>query len=305
LIEIYTDGAYNPVSGWGGWAAVAIEEGRKRVFSGTVDSTTGNRMEITAALEGILHTPQDSEVVVYTDSQYLFGCMAKGWQRRANRDLWEQLDKAVKQRKVRWEWIDQNIANPFHNEAHTTANNLTSQSKAMRPAPSKTEQIEAPPAEKLSHIDERGRPRMVDISAKAETQREALAKGRVRMQPSTFELIKRGGVAKGDVLTVAQLAGIMAAKQTANLIPLCHPLLLGNVKVELALDEANSAIDITATVKSTGKTGVEMEALTATAVAALTIYDMCKAVDRGMQIESIRLARKSGGKSGTIELESV
>ncbi|MBM4433024.1 MAG: cyclic pyranopterin monophosphate synthase MoaC [Chloroflexi bacterium] len=146
---------------------------------------------------------------------------------------------------------------------------------------------------------------MVDISAKADTQREAIAKGRVRMQPATFELIKRGGVAKGDVLTVAQLAGIMAAKQTANLIPLCHPLLLGNVKVELTLDEANSAIDITTTVKSIGKTGVEMEALTATAVAALTIYDMCKAVDRGMQIENIRLARKSGGKSGTIELESV
>jgi cyclic pyranopterin phosphate synthase len=257
-------------------------------------------MEITAALEGILHTSQNSELVVYTDSQYLFGCMAKGWQRRANRDLWEQLDKAVKQRKVRWEWIDQNIANPFHSEAHTTANNLTSQGKAARLAPRE----KAPPAAKLSHIDEKGRPSMVDISAKADTEREAIARGRVRMQPSTFELIKRGGVAKGDVLTVAQLAGIMAAKQTANLIPLCHPLLLGNVKVELTLDEANSAIDITATVKSTGKTGVEMEALTATAVAALTIYDMCKAVDRGMQIESIRLARKSGGKSGTIELES-
>lgn len=292
MIEIYTDGAYNPVSGRGGWAAVEVEEGHKRVFSGTVESTTGNRMEITAALEGILHTPQNSEVVVYTDSQYLFGCMAKGWQRRANRDLWEQLDKAVKQRKVRWEWIDQSTTNLFHNEAHTTSNNLTSQAKA-------------PTAEKLSHIDEKGRPSMVDISAKADTQREAIAKGRVRMQPATFELIKRGGVAKGDVLTVAQLAGIMAAKQTANLIPLCHPLLLGNVKVELTLDEANSAIDITTTVKSIGKTGVEMEALTATAVAALTIYDMCKAVDRGMQIENIRLARKSGGKSGTIELESV
>jgi len=305
LIEIYTDGAYNPVSGRGGWAAVAVEEGHKRVFSGMVERTTGNRMEVTAALEGILHTPQNSEIVVYTDSQYLFGCMAKGWQRRANRDLWEQLDKAVKQRKVRWEWIDQSTANLFHNEAHTTANNLTSPGKAARTAPSEKEQAKAPPTAKLSHLDERGRPRMVDISAKADTQREAIAKGRVRMQPVTFELIKRGRVAKGDVLTAAQLAGIMAAKQTANLIPLCHPLLLGNVKVELALDEANSAIDITATVKSTGKTGVEMEALTATAVAALTIYDMCKAVDRGMQIESIRLARKSGGKSGTIELESI
>jgi len=305
VIEIYTDGAYNPVLGRGGWGAVIVENSQKQVFSGTVERTTSNRMEITAALEGILHTPQNSEVVVYTDSQYLFGCMAKGWQRRANRDLWEQLDKAVSQRKVRWEWIDQSIVNPFHKEAHALATKLAGQGEAVRPAPSAKERAKAPPAEELTHIDERGRPRMVDISQKPDTQREAVARGRVRMQPSTFELIKRGGVAKGDVLAVAQLAGIMAAKQTANLIPLCHPLLLGDVKVEFALDEANSMVDITATVKSIGKTGVEMEALTATAVAALTIYDMCKAVDRGMQIESIRLLRKSGGKSGTIELGGV
>ena len=117
------------------------------------------------------------------------------------------------------------------------------------------------------------------------------------------KLIKKGKIAKGDVLAVAQLSGITAAKQTSNLIPLCHPLLLGNIKVEFGLDEANSIVGITATVTSTGKTGVEMEALTATAIAALTIYDMCKAVDRGMKIENIRLVRKSGGKSGTITLE--
>ena len=144
---------------------------------------------------------------------------------------------------------------------------------------------------------------MVDVSAKAETARIAVAKGLVRMQPATFKLIKRGGTAKGDVLSVAQLAGIMAAKRTPVLIPLCHPILIGNVSIEFAPNEANSTIEITATVESTGKTGVEMEALTATAVTALTIYDMCKAVDRGMKIENIRLVKKSGGKSGTIELE--
>jgi len=115
--------------------------------------------------------------------------------------------------------------------------------------------------------------------------------------------IKKGGMAKGDVLAVAQLAGIMATKETLHLIPLCHPVLIGDSKVEFSLDEASSAVEITATVKSIGKTGVEMEALTAVAVSALTIYDMCKAVDRGMRIENIRLARKSGGKSGTISLE--
>ena len=157
--------------------------------------------------------------------------------------------------------------------------------------------------EQLSHIDETGRPRMVDVTAKADTQREAVTKGTVYMKPETLNLIKQGMIAKGDVLTVAQTAGIMAAKQTPALIPLCHPLLLGEIKVEFEIDEEHNAILITSTVKNTGKTGVEMEAMTATAVAGLTIYDMCKAVDRGMRIDNIRLIKKSGGKSGTIELE--
>jgi cyclic pyranopterin phosphate synthase len=155
----------------------------------------------------------------------------------------------------------------------------------------------------LTHMDAQGRPRMVDITEKPDTQREAVARGVVKMKPSTLDLLKAGSMPKGDVLAVAQLAGIMAAKKTPDLIPLCHPLLIGDIKVELSLDEGNSAVEITATVKSTGKTGVEMEALTATAVAALTIYDMCKAVDRSIKIENIRLIRKSGGKSGTINLE--
>lgn len=156
---------------------------------------------------------------------------------------------------------------------------------------------------KLSHTDDSGRPRMVDVSGKADTVRRAVARGMVKMQPSTFDLIKGGGTAKGDVLSVAQLAGTMAAKRTPDLIPLCHPILIDNVDIEFNPDQKNSTIEITATVVSSGKTGVEMEALTATAVAALTIYDMCKAVDRGMKIENIRLIRKSGGKSGNIELE--
>jgi cyclic pyranopterin phosphate synthase len=149
-------------------------------------------------------------------------------------------------------------------------------------------------------MDDKGRPRMVDVGGKSDTVRQAIARGKVTMQPATFKMIIQGRSAKGDV---AQLAGISAAKKTPDLIPLCHTILIDSVKVEFRLDEATNSIDITGTVNSTGKTGVEMEALTATAVAALTIYDMCKAVDRGMKIESIRLARKSGGKSGTIELE--
>ena len=158
-------------------------------------------------------------------------------------------------------------------------------------------------AKKLSHIDDKGKPKMVDVSGKADTLREAVAKGEVRMKAATLALIKGGDISKGDVLTVAQLAGVMAAKQTPHLIPLCHPLLLNEIKVELDIDEKRNAVLITATVKNTGKTGVEMEALTAVSVAALTIYDMCKAVDRAMRIEAVRLVKKSGGKSGTIVLE--
>ena len=157
--------------------------------------------------------------------------------------------------------------------------------------------------EELTHIDAEGRPRMVDVTGKPDTQREAVARGRVRMQSATFDRIKKGKTKKGDVLTVAQLAGIMAAKQTPSLIPLCHPIIIGDCRVEFKLDEANSTVEITATVKSTGQTGVEMEAMTAVAVSALTIYDMCKAMDRGMRIENIRLVKKSGGKSGLITLE--
>ena len=156
----------------------------------------------------------------------------------------------------------------------------------------------------LTHMDETGRPRMVDVTGKADTGRTAIAKGVVRMQPATFDLIvNKGGTAKGDALTTAQLAGIMAAKRTPDLIPLCHPLLIGSVDVSFAPEEKTSTIEITATVRNTGKTGVEMEALTAVTVAALTVYDMCKAVDRGMRIEDVRLVHKSGGKSGTIDLE--
>jgi cyclic pyranopterin phosphate synthase len=156
---------------------------------------------------------------------------------------------------------------------------------------------------KLTHIDGAGRPHMVDVSAKADTNRIAVAKGVVRMQPATFKLIMSGGTAKGDVLCTAQLAGIMGAKKTPDLIPLCHPILINSVQISFTPKETDSTIEITATVESTGKTGVEMEALTAVSVAALTIYDMCKAVDRGMKFENIRLIRKSGGKSGDIKLE--
>jgi cyclic pyranopterin phosphate synthase len=156
---------------------------------------------------------------------------------------------------------------------------------------------------RLTHFDAKGNARMVDVTAKAVTERVAVAKGSVLMQAETIALIAAGGVKKGDVLSVARLAGIMGAKRTPDLIPLCHPLALSSVAVDLAVDRKRNAVDITATCKLKGKTGVEMEALTAVAVAALTVYDMCKAADRGMRLTDIRLVRKSGGKSGAFEAD--
>lgn len=160
-----------------------------------------------------------------------------------------------------------------------------------------------PSGQSLTHLDEQGRARMVDVGWKPVTHREAVARGSVLMQRDTLNLIQAGLVKKGDVLTIAQLAGIMGAKRAAELIPLCHPLPLNKVDVELELDAVQSRVNITATATTSGKTGVEMEALTAVTVAALSVYDMCKAVDRAMRISEVRLVRKQGGQSGDITLE--
>lgn len=153
-------------------------------------------------------------------------------------------------------------------------------------------------SKQLTHLDEQGRADMVDVGDKPETDRLAVAAGSVYMQPETLRLIRDGQMKKGDVLTVARIAGIMAAKRTAELIPLCHPIPLTKIGVEMEFDDASNAIHITAQARTTGKTGVEMEALTAVSVAALTIYDMAKAVDRAMRISDIRLLEKRGGVHG-------
>ena len=153
---------------------------------------------------------------------------------------------------------------------------------------------------KLTHLDEHGQASMVDVGAKPDTERMAIARGEIHMLKATFDLIRDGQIKKGDVLTVAQIAGITAAKRTSDLIPLCHPLPLTKVDVDLALDESLPGVVITATAKTVGKTGVEMEALTAVSVAALTVYDMAKAAEKTMRIQNIRLVEKHGGQSGDI-----
>ncbi len=157
--------------------------------------------------------------------------------------------------------------------------------------------------DRSSHIDESGRARMVDVGAKPVTQREAIARGRVRLSPDAFRAAVEGSAEKGDVLGVARIAGIQAAKRTAEWIPLAHPLPLETVEIEFHLQQEVPAIEVEATVRVTAKTGVEMEALVAVSAAALTLYDMCKSIDRGMVIEDVRLLRKSGGKSGLYEVD--
>jgi cyclic pyranopterin monophosphate synthase len=154
--------------------------------------------------------------------------------------------------------------------------------------------------QKLSHLDETGKTKMVDVSNKAETERMAVAQGEVVMKPETLDIIRAGMIKKGDVLGVAQIAGIMAAKRTSELIPLCHPIPISEIKVELTLESSLPGVQIISSVKAISKTGVEMEALTATAVAALTVYDMAKAIEKTMRIQNIRLVRKTGGVSGDV-----
>jgi cyclic pyranopterin phosphate synthase len=196
------------------------------------------------------------------------------------------------------------VESPLEEEPVLIADEPVPQDEQAEQEPESPESPESPElATELTHLDAEGHAHMVDVGGKAVTEREAVAKGSVVMQPETLALIATGELEKGDALATARIAGIMASKQTPSLIPLCHPIPLSHVSVELELDEANSMVTITATARTNAQTGVEMEAMTAVSVAALTIYDMCKAVDRGIRIEAVRLVRKTGGKSGDIILE--
>ena len=292
MIEIYTDGACNPNPGPGGWAAIVVENGSESELHGRQQRTTSNRMEMLAVIKGLEAVPDSSAVTVFSDSQYVVMTMTRNWKRRANNDLWARLDTEVSKRAVTWEWLPGHAGIKYNEEAHKLAS---------QEAAGKLKKTDDAP---LSHVDESGKARMVDVGSKPVTQRTAVARGSVIMRPDTLERIRSNDFDKGDVLGVARVAGVMAAKDTARLIPLCHPLPIDQVVVDFKLDEEGSAIRITATAKTMARTGVEMEALTAVSVAALTIYDMCKSVDRGMRIDGIRLASKTGGRSGDIVLEA-
>ncbi len=291
MIEIYTDGACSGNPGPGGWAAIVLMNGSKRALHGREERTTNNRMEMLAAIKGLETVPEHSEVTVFSDSLYLVNTMTRNWKRNVNKDLWARLDAEVGKRDVTWDWVRGHAGHPLNEEADALASREANNSHEERPSAS------------LTHVDESGKAQMVDVGLKRRTERVAVARGSVTMRPETLEMVAANSFEKGDVLGVARVAGIMGAKNTSQLIPLCHPLPLDHVAIDFDLDKKRGAIEITATAKTTAKTGVEMEALTAVGVAALTIYDMCKSVDRGMSIDRVRLVRKSGGRSGDIILE--
>ena len=304
MIEIYTDGSCldNP-NGPGGWGVVIVKDGQVvEEISGHDPSTTNNRMEIIAVIRGLGRVKSGSDVVVNSDSEYVIKTMTLGWKRKANQDLWPELDAAVGDHNVKWNWVRGHVGNEGNEMADRLANGAAHGDVVNRiidgPAP---ESRGARPA-RLTHIDESGEARMVDVGDKDVTDRVAVARGRIVMQPETLRLIRENGLEKGDVLGVARTAAVMAAKKTHELIPLCHQIPLTQVAVDFDTS-ADDAIEIEATARASWKTGVEMEALTAASIAALTIYDMAKAIDRGMRIEAIRVVKKSGGKSGDWEFE--
>jgi len=298
MINVYTDGSCQGNPGRGGWAAVIVADGQKRYIYGSDPTTTNNRMELTAAIRALEDSSEGDSVAIHSDSEYLIKTMTLYWRRQANQDLWARLDDLAASREVKWQWLRGHNGHPENEEANAIAGwqaGILSRPAFLEIAPGKPAPLAKP---SLTHIDAQGRAQMVDVGAKTVTRREAVAKAFVTMKPETLAAITSGRVEKGDVFATARLAGIMAAKQTPNLIPLCHPLPIEQVTVDLEPDVARGGVSITATVRIEAKTGVEMEALTAVSVAALTIYDMCKGMDRAMRIEAVRLVKKTGGKSG-------
>ncbi len=292
--DIYTDGSCSGNPGPGGWGAIVIDGVNTTHLSGGERSTTNNRMEMLAVIEGLASLPAGSQVTIHSDSQYVINSMTKNWKRNANLDLWTRLDGLASERAVEWEWVRGHNGHPLNEAVDRLA--VAAMTELKDSGARTTPPQGASPG--LTHVDAEGNAQMVDVGDKPDSTRTALAGGTITMHPSTLALILEGKVEKGDVFTVARLAGINAAKHTWEIIPLAHQIPLSHISVDFESDAASGVVTISGSSRTNAKTGVEMEALTAVSVAALTVYDMCKAVDRAMLIGNVRLIRKRGGTHG-------
>ena len=280
MIRIYSDGSCLGNPGPGGWGVVFIDGNKESYYSGSNKETTNNRMEIQGAIEGLKLTSESDDITLITDSTYVINTITKNWKRKVNNDLWDILDNLVLTRNIKWEWVKGHSGNKFNEKADKLAFNA------------------AEKVSELTHVDDKGKMNMVDVSGKDITKRYAEVQGSVVMNLSTLEIIKKGELKKGDVITVARTAGITAAKTTPTLIPLCHPVPLSEIKIDIEFDEEIPGVIVTGSTRAEWKTGVEIEAFNAVVIACVTIYDMCKAIDRSAFISEIKLLKKSGGKSG-------
>ena len=230
MIEIYTDGACIGNPGPGGWGVAILNGSQNRFLSGGDSSTTNNRMEITAVIEALKNV-DDNDVTIYSDSTYVINTITKGWKKNKNQDLWELLEKLLFKKNVTWKWVKGHSGNEFNEKADQLA--YGEAKKKM-----KTNESDS-----LTHVDHEGTANMVDVSQKPVTFREAIAKSLVTMNPETLQKIIKNEFEKGDVLSVARVAGVMAGKQTSNLIPLCHPLQISHLNIDFELDNGNDIFE--------------------------------------------------------------
>ena len=280
---LYTDGSCIGNPGPGGWASIIIINDIKTTLSGSDEETTNNKMEITAVIKGLEQFPENSSVKIFTDSEYVINTMTKNWKRNTNLDLWNRLDSLVKNRTIEWNWVKGHSGNKLNDEADLIANG-----EAKKIIQKK----------KLTHLNKEGNAQMVDTSTKGITERIAIVSGKILMKKETLDTALKGNLKKGDLFSVAKTSGINAAKWTHLLIPMCHPIPVSNVVIDIVPNHNMPGLEITSTVKANWNTGVEMEAFTAVSITCLTIFDMCKSLDKSMKIEDIHLVHKAGGASG-------
>ncbi|MQG18747.1 MAG: cyclic pyranopterin monophosphate synthase MoaC [SAR202 cluster bacterium] len=302
MIRVYTDGSCLNNPGAGGWAAIILDKKSKMILKGGENNTTNNRMELMSVISGLESIADDEDVTIYSDSKYVINSVTLGWKRKANLDLWELLDQQLISKNVEWQWVKGHSGDKYNEEADQIAQSEADKIQNNINQPSYSQESLFKKV-KMTHLDDNGEASMVNVASKEKTIRKAEAKCTVVVGAEVLKLIIDNQIKKGDVFSTANIAGIMAAKKASNLIPLCHTILLDKVGISFEIDQIHHQVHVTSVVESSERTGVEIEALVAASVAGITIYDMCKSVDKKIHIDNLHLVKKTGGKSGDFDIE--